>query len=80
MVIVWCGSDGVVWCGDDHHNTQTLYITLQLHYNYNYTTTTTGNDYGVSFEEATDYDDQVNENGDIDIGEIASQYLCLELF
>ena len=40
----------------------------------------TGVGIALSLEDATEYDDQVDENGDIDIGEIASQYLSLELF
>jgi hypothetical protein len=36
-------------------------------------------DNGLSIEEATEYDDQVGEGGEIDIGEIASQYLSLEI-
>jgi len=35
---------------------------------------------GPTFEDSTDYDDEIGANGDIDIGEIASQYLSLELF
>lgn len=35
---------------------------------------------GMSFDDATDYDDEVAANGDIDIGEIAAQYFSLELF
>ena len=35
---------------------------------------------GASFDEEMDYDDEVDKNGNIDIGEIASQYLSLELF
>ena len=34
----------------------------------------------TKFEEAMDYDDEIGTDGDIDIGEIASQYLSLELF
>lgn len=34
----------------------------------------------VDFDSATDYDDEINEDGVIDIGEIAAQYLSLELF
>ena len=34
----------------------------------------------VSIDEATDYDEAVDANGDIDLGEISSQYLALELF
>ena len=34
----------------------------------------------LNFEEATEYDDEVGPNGDIDIGEISAQYLALELF
>jgi hypothetical protein len=30
-------------------------------------------------EDADDYDDEVAPNGDLDIGEIAAQYLSLEL-
>ena len=33
----------------------------------------------VSFEEATDFDDEVEENGNLDIGEISAQYLSFEL-
>ena len=35
---------------------------------------------GVSFEEATDYDDEIGPSGDLDIGEITTQYLSMELF
>jgi hypothetical protein len=35
---------------------------------------------GASFDEEMDYDDEVDKNGNIDLGEIASQYLSLELF
>ena len=41
--------------------------------------TSTGNA-GISIEEATDYDDEVSPTGEIDVGEIVSQYLSLELF
>ncbi len=34
----------------------------------------------IKYEDAKDYDDQVGSNGDIDIGEISSQYLGLEIF
>ena len=34
----------------------------------------------ISIEDAVDYDDEVGANGDIDIGEIAAQYLSLEVF
>ena len=34
----------------------------------------------MSFEEATDYDEEIAPNGDIDIGEIAAQYFALEVF
>lgn len=35
---------------------------------------------GVSFEEATDYDEEIGPGGELDIGEIAAQYLSMELF
>jgi hypothetical protein len=35
---------------------------------------------GISIEDATDYDEEVGPNGEIDVGEIASQYLSLEIF
>ena len=35
---------------------------------------------GVSFDEEMDYDDEVDGNGNIDLGEIAAQYLSLEMF
>ena len=35
---------------------------------------------GVSIDEAMDYDEEVDKNGNIDLGEIAAQYLSLELF
>lgn len=35
---------------------------------------------GVTIEEATDFDDEVDSNGDIDLGEIAAQYLSLEYY
>ena len=35
---------------------------------------------GISFEEATDYDDEIGPSGDLDIGEITAQYLSMELF
>ena len=35
---------------------------------------------GVSFDEEMDYDDEVDSQGNIDLGEISSQYLSLELF
>lgn len=35
---------------------------------------------GLTFEDATDYDEEIGSNGDIDIGEIAAQYFSLELF
>ena len=35
---------------------------------------------GVSFDEEMDYDDEVDKNGNIDLGEIAAQYLSLEMF
>lgn len=34
----------------------------------------------LSLDDETDYDDEVDSNGNIDLGEIASQYLALELF
>ena len=34
----------------------------------------------INIDEAQDFDDEVGPNGEIDIGEIASQYLSLELF
>jgi hypothetical protein len=37
-------------------------------------------DSSMSFEDATEYDDEVGENGDIDIGEIAAQYFVIEMF
>ena len=40
----------------------------------------TGSLNGVSFDEAMDYDDEVDKDGNIDLGEIAAQYLSLELF
>ena len=33
----------------------------------------------ISIEDATDYDEEIGPNGEIDIGEIASQYLSMEL-
>ena len=38
------------------------------------------NNAGVTIEEATDFDDEVDSNGDIDLGEIAAQYLSLEYY
>lgn len=35
---------------------------------------------GMSIETATDFDDEIKSDGNIDIGEIASQYLALELY
>ena len=37
-------------------------------------------DGSLSFDEAIDYDDEVDESGDIDIGEIAAQYFGIEMF
>ena len=37
-------------------------------------------DSSMSFEDATEYDDEVGENGDIDMGEIAAQYFVIEMF
>jgi len=34
----------------------------------------------MSFDDATDYDEEIQKNGDLDIGEIAAQYFYLELF
>jgi len=34
----------------------------------------------LSIDDETDYDDEVKKDGNIDIGEISSQYLALELF
>ena len=34
----------------------------------------------MSFEDATDYDEEIAANGDIDIGEISAQYFSLEVF
>ena len=39
----------------------------------------TGKIEGVSFDQAMDYDDEVDGEGNIDLGEIASQYLCMEI-
>ena len=39
----------------------------------------TGKIEGVSFDQAMDYDDEVDGDGNIDLGEIASQYLCMEI-
>lgn len=41
---------------------------------------TSGKVSGLTFEDATDYDEEIGSNGDIDIGEIAAQYFSLELF
>lgn len=41
---------------------------------------TSGKASGLTFEDATDYDEEIADNGDIDIGEIASQYFSLELY
>ena len=38
------------------------------------------NSTGISFDEEMDYDDEVDKNGNIDLGEIAAQYLSLEMF
>lgn len=42
------------------------------------------NNYGaaeaIDLDEAADYDDEVSPTGDIDIGEVAAQYLALELY
>lgn len=35
---------------------------------------------GISFDDATDYDDEIDSSGDIDVGEIASQFLGYEIF
>lgn len=52
-----------------------------LSFKYIPTTTALNNTYtGVSFDTDMDYDDEVDSNGDIDIGEIAAQYLSLEIF
>lgn len=40
----------------------------------------TGASTGVSLDEAMDYDEEVDKDGNIDLGEIAAQYLSLELF
>ena len=37
-------------------------------------------DGSISFEDATDFDDEVGANGEIDIGEVVAQYLSLEAF
>ena len=37
-------------------------------------------DGSMSFEESTDYDDEVGESGDIDLGEIAAQYFGIEMY
>ena len=37
-------------------------------------------DGSMSFEEATDYDDEVDTSGDIDLGEIAAQYFGIEMY
>lgn len=37
-------------------------------------------DGSLSFEEATDYDDEVDESGDIDLGEISAQYFGIEMY
>ena len=37
-------------------------------------------DGSLSFDDATDYDDEVDETGNIDIGEIAAQYFGIEMF
>lgn len=34
----------------------------------------------INIEDAVDYDDEVKSNGDIDIGEIAAQFLSLEIY
>jgi len=38
------------------------------------------NEEKLSIDDETDYDDEVKSDGSIDIGEISSQYLALELF
>ena len=37
-------------------------------------------DDSITFQEATEFDDEVGENGEIDIGEIVAQYLSMEVF
>ena len=37
-------------------------------------------DGSLSFDEATDYDDEVDESGNVDLGEIAAQYFGIEMF
>lgn len=39
-----------------------------------------GSDMQINLDDATDFDDEVGPNGDIDIGEIASQYFALEMY
>jgi hypothetical protein len=34
----------------------------------------------MDLDSATDYDDEVGPNGEIDIGEIAAQYFSLEMY
>lgn len=34
----------------------------------------------LNWDDEVDYDDEVKPNGDIDVGEIVAQYLCLEMF
>jgi hypothetical protein len=34
----------------------------------------------LNLDDEMDYDDEVDTNGNIDIGEIAAQYLALELY
>ena len=34
----------------------------------------------ISLEDATDFDDEVGEDGEIDIGEIVAQYFSMEVF
>ena len=37
-------------------------------------------DDSITFLEATEFDDEVGENGQVDIGEIVAQYLSMEVF
>jgi hypothetical protein len=39
-----------------------------------------GNTDSINFDFASEFDDEVDANGDIDVGEIVAQYLALELY
>ena len=59
----------------DTHEDDTTYTKIKT----NHIKFLNGLEIMLCVDDNTDYDDEINANGDIDVGEIASQYLGMEL-